>query len=58
MISGRNPRQGKKRNTSEGEVREGKIIRLELSRKKKEVGDWRDDPVFKEHLLFLWRTQV
>lgn len=39
MISGRNPRQGKKRNTSEGEVREGKIIRLELSRKKKRWGN-------------------
>jgi hypothetical protein len=44
-MSGRNPRQGKKRNTSEGEVREGKIIRLELSRKKKEVGECKATPL-------------
>lgn len=46
-MRGRNPRQGKrkKRSTSEGEVREGKIIRLELSRKKKEVGECKATPL-------------
>lgn len=51
-MSGRNPRQGKgkKRNTCEGEVREGKIIRLELSRKKKRGGGMQSNSTIRDSL--------